>query len=311
VCLIEDLYVPSVRHNFDRIDDSIQRSGKRKINVLVIGGNASTMEALYILNDSSIAQLRDASFFVISPSASLPERLVEPMPSACFAPENLLELPNHEGMTAETIYLAALRDLEACKAAGLSVTDTLAPISRAVVSAVRLLSRDEQLEFAGYWGAELGRHQRRAGGDYADVVSSLSAQGRLQLVAGKFVEISTVNSAGAAFSYEVDGAVREFDERMTVVVNCSGFCPLHEIGKDSLLDTIVRNGTCRATSWGRGLVVNDDMEANDGLFVMGPLLAGNVVRGFPIWHVEHCGRISAFSATLGRTLVSRLAATSH
>jgi uncharacterized NAD(P)/FAD-binding protein YdhS len=134
------------------------------------------------------------------------------------------------------------------------------------------------------------------------------AQGRLELVAGKFLEVSGIDAAGAVFRYEDEGGARDFERRMTVIVNCSGFRPLHELSEESLLDNMVRHGTCRPTQWGRGIVVNDDMEANDGLFVMGPLLAGNVIGGFPVWHVEHCGRISSFSATLGGTLAARVAA---
>lgn len=307
-CLIEDLYVPSVTTNLDRVQRALRRCGDRKINVLIVGGNASTMEALYILNDTGFPELEEARFYVLSPSLSLPERLVDPTPSACFVPENLLELPARTELTARSVYDAALQDLAAGKVAGLTVSDTLVPISRAVISVLRLLSREEQLAFAGHWGAELGRHQRRAGNEYADVVTSLMSQGRLELVAGKFLEVAGINDAGAAFRYEVEGLARDFEQRMTVIVNCSGFRPLHELGEESLLDTMVRHGTCRPTQWGRGIVVNDDMEANDGLFVMGPLLAGNVIGGFPVWHVEHCGRISSFSATLGGTLAARVAA---
>ena len=55
-----------------------------------------------------------------------------------------------------------------------------------------------------------------------------------------------------------------------------------------------------------GLLVNDEMEASPGLFVLGPLLAGNVVKGTPIWHVEHCGRISHCASELAEILNKRL-----
>jgi uncharacterized NAD(P)/FAD-binding protein YdhS len=54
------------------------------------------------------------------------------------------------------------------------------------------------------------------------------------------------------------------------------------------------------------LLVNDEMEASPGLFVLGPLLAGNVVNGTAIWHVEHCGRISRFARDLAGILRERL-----
>jgi hypothetical protein len=48
------------------------------------------------------------------------------------------------------------------------------------------------------------------------------------------------------------------------------------------------------------------MEAAPGFYVMGPLLAGNVIDGSPVWHMEHCGRISAFGSALGPRLAQVL-----
>jgi hypothetical protein len=39
---------------------------------------------------------------------------------------------------------------------------------------------------------------------------------------------------------------------------------------------------------------------------MGPLLAGNLVHGAPLWHMEHCGRISTFGTAFGRELARDL-----
>jgi len=48
------------------------------------------------------------------------------------------------------------------------------------------------------------------------------------------------------------------------------------------------------------------MEAARGLFALGPLLAGNVISGMPVWHLEHCGRISVFAENLAKELASQL-----
>jgi hypothetical protein len=51
--------------------------------------------------------------------------------------------------------------------------------------------------------------------------------------------------------------------------------------------------------------------AADRLYVMGPLLSGNLVEGRPVWHMEHCGRISSYGAELGRRLASELSGSSE
>ena len=58
---------------------------------------------------------------------------------------------------------------------------------------------------------------------------------------------------------------------------------------------------------GAGIAVGDGLEAADRIHVMGPLLAGNVVDGGPVWHMEHCGRISAYGDRFGRRLSTVLA----
>ena len=55
-----------------------------------------------------------------------------------------------------------------------------------------------------------------------------------------------------------------------------------------------------------GIAVGPGLRAADGLYVMGPLLAGNIVQGRPVWHMEHCGRISAYGSRLGRQLAQEL-----
>jgi uncharacterized NAD(P)/FAD-binding protein YdhS len=71
---------------------------------------------------------------------------------------------------------------------------------------------------------------------------------------------------------------------------------------------LISSGVCRATPYGGGIAVDASLAAAPGFYVMGPLLAGNVINGSPIWHMEHCGRISAFGSALGprlaRTLVT-------
>jgi uncharacterized NAD(P)/FAD-binding protein YdhS len=309
-CLIDEPYEPSVASTMDRIHRSLtdafdSSAHTAPARVLLVGGNASTLEMLYLLNDSGHPGLRNAEFFVLSPRGVLPERLVAANPDANFGPL-ALEALEPTTCTAEEVYLAAIADVARGSSDGLTISDTLSPISRAVGGIVAKLSHAEQLSFAEVWGVEIGRFQRRAGTEYSDLVESLIGLRRLHLVAGHFASVVTSDGGRATFEYNTADGVQRFPMPMDVMINCSGFSPVDRQRSATLLDQLLADGVCATTRGGRGIAVNDDMEANRDLFVMGPMLAGNVTARGAIWHMEHCGRVSTFGAVLGETIADRI-----
>jgi uncharacterized NAD(P)/FAD-binding protein YdhS len=282
-----------------------QRPEGRPPHVVMIGGNAGSMDMLYQLNDTAGARAREAIFTVISPSGQLPERIDDLHTPEPFRAEQLEALV-HADLDAASIYRAALDDIARGRAAGLSVADTLGPISQAVVRLVRLLSADQAAEFADRWGVELGRHQRRAGWEYCEVVEHLAAENRLRLVAGSFVDVVADERHQVHVRYERDGVLRTLELSVDAVVNCGGPARSLQHTAPPLLAQLVTSGLCRLTPSGGGIAVDPSLAAAPGLYVMGPLLAGNLVKGSPVWHMEHCGRISAFGSALGADLARTL-----
>jgi uncharacterized NAD(P)/FAD-binding protein YdhS len=283
-----------------------QRPEGRPGHVVVIGGNAGTMDMLYQLNNVLDPRAQQAVFTVLSPSGQLPERVSDQHVPEPFRPERLEALSRADAVQAVSIYRAAVADIAWGRAAGLLVADTLAPISAAVVRLLHLLSEDQAAEFADRWGVELGRHQRRAGWEYCEVVEELTAEDRIRVVAGSFIDVVTDERAGARVRFETAGRLHELERPVDAVVNCGG--PARSLAHTAppLLAQLVTAGLCRPTPSGGGIAVDPSLEAAPGLFVMGPLLAGNVVRGAPVWHMEHCGRISAFGSALGAELARPL-----
>lgn len=292
-----------------RIREAVEkRPDDRPPHVVILGGNAGTMDMLYQLNDLSGAVARRTVFTIVSPSGQLPERVDDQYVPEPFRPERLEELALSGAFDAASIYRAAVADIARGRVAGLSVADTLAPISRAVVQLVRALSEEQALEFADRWGVELGRHQRRAGWEYCEVVEQLVAEDRIRLVGGAFVDVIPNGEQGARVRYEADGNLRELDEPADAVLNCAGPARSLEQTAPPLLAQLITDGLCRPTPSGGGIAVDSSLEAAPGLYVMGPLLAGNMVMGSPVWHMEHCGRISVFGSALGAQLARPLVA---
>lgn len=293
----------------ERIRHALERLGPEgpPPHVVLIGGNAGTMDMLYQVNDLEIVGRQRTEFTVLTPGGQLPERM-ERSGRGAFTADVLAGLRGAETVRAAAVYEAAQADLARGRAAGYSVADTLAPISQGVVALLPKLSEDEVLEFAGHWGVELGRHQRRAGWEYWEVVDELTDQGRLSTVAGSFTGLAATEGRGVRVAYEREGQTAELGLPADVVVNCGGPPRLLVDADPSLVARLIGDGVVRPTRYGGGLAVQPSLEAAPRLHVMGPLLAGNLVQGSPVWHMEHCGRISAFGTGLGRQLADSLTA---
>lgn len=291
----------------DRIESLVTRqdAAQEPPHIVMIGGNAGTMDMLYQVANLPVIAARGARFTVLSPRGELPERM--DAPRAGFRAELLQALRDQDRVRAAAVYEAAIGDLARGRAAGYSVADTLSPISQGVVGVLPRLSVDEALEFAGHWGVELGRHQRRAGWEYCEVVDELTAQGRLTPVAGSFAGIDGGNGRGVRVLFDDrDGLASELDRPADVVINCGGPAGRLQDTAPSLVAELISSGVCRPTRYGGGIAVDASLEAAPGFFVMGPLLAGNVINGSPVWHMEHCGRISTFGSALGPRLARSL-----
>lgn len=282
-------------------------SRQRPPHVVILGGNASAMDVLFQVNDLTGPGTTDAVITVLSPRGELPARIEEPASAPGYRPQALEGLADADAVRAADIYEAAVRDIDRGRDAGFSPAHTLRPVSQAVVALLPRLSPEETAEFAGRWGVQLGRHQRRAGLEYWGVVDRLTAEGRFRLVPGAFTGLA-VDPDGTAHVEHVGatGPVR-LDLPADVVINCAG--PSGDVRVDAprLLEQLLGEGVCAASRHGAGIAVRTGLQAAEGLYVMGPLLAGNLVDGGPVWHLEHCGRISAYGGKLGRELAGTLA----
>lgn len=272
-------------------------------HVVVIGGNAGAMDVLHLVADLGEEVLRGAVVTVLSPGGRLPARATGSDDGPARSPRRLSSLAGSADVRAADVHDAAVADIAEGEAAGLSAARTLGPVSAAVGQLLPRLSPDQAREFAVNWGVELGRHQRRAGWEYHEVVDDLVSAGRLQVVPGSLADAWYVPE-GVCVRVTHDGNTAELPLPADVVLNCTG--PARDFRDMPVVADLVATGTCRGTGGGRGIAVDDDLSAAPGLYVMGPLLAGNLVDGSPLWHLEHCGRISSLGAALGLRLAEQL-----
>ena len=306
VCLIDDPYEPGVAIAMSRIEHAVS-SISGQSDVLILGGNASALEMIFRLRDNDRIRPRLGHIWVASPSGVLPRRLVPPDPTAAFDPTHMKRLLEVGDVTAQAVHDAMRADIEAGARQGVAIADTLAPIFGRLGSALSRLDLSEKQAFATTWGLKLVRFQRRAGAEFSDMVDALTDDGTLHVLPVAFVEVGPRTDDGVSFFHRTDEdpSVREHSVTVQVIVNCTGSATLHGSGSTGLIEALAQRGLVQLNASGRGVVVDDTLQANDGLFVLGPLMSGNVIGGAPVWHMEDCGRIISYADRLAECVGAR------
>jgi uncharacterized NAD(P)/FAD-binding protein YdhS len=299
------MYVPSLDANIDRICKHLQASARPSHRqVTIVGSNAGTLDALYALNNSPAATSSIEKFIIISPNAAFPHRISREVTAIQYRAEQTIALAAATPFTARQILEAVERDVAAATAAGINISDIYLELSKAVIAALNLLNLAEQQQFVSKYAVEIGKLQRRAGGEYLDVVESLIDRAKLEFVKGKFVGYRPQLNGDFACEYR-DSETQQLgvlDAPVGVVINCAGF---QDVTRSSavLIQNLIRRGICQANESKRGFAIDKNFKANDNCYVMGPLVAGNIDGEFKVWHAESCQRIISLSKQLAAVLV--------
>ena len=304
ICYIDNMYEPSLDFNIDRICKSLASSAHpSQRQVLIVGSNAGTLDALYSINNSKLATSLIDKFIVLSPNAAFPHRISREVVQTTYIPQHLLALVKSASFTAKQIFEAVQQDVANATAANINISDIYIDISKVVMQALNQLSFDEQKQFVFKYAVEIGKLQRRAGGEYLDVVDALICQNKLEFLKGRFVRFSAA-TGGSRCEY-LAGAEREqkvLNAPIGAIVNCAGF---QDVTKSSsvLIQNLIRRKICIPNDSNRGFVIDKNFEASKNCYVMGPLIAGNIDGNFKVWHAESCQRIIGLAQQLAQVLL--------
>ena len=304
ICYIDNMYEPSLDFNIDRICKSLASSAHpSQRQVLIVGSNAGTLDALYSINNSKLATSLIDKFIVLSPNAAFPHRISREVVQTTYIPQHLLALVKSASFTAKQIFEAVQQDVANATAANINISDIYIDISKVVMQVLNQLSFDEQKQFVFKYAVEIGKLQRRAGGEYLDVVDALICQNKLEFLKGRFVRFSAA-TGGSRCEY-LAGAEREqkvLNAPIGAIVNCAGF---QDVTKSSsvLIQNLIRRKICIPNDSNRGFVIDKNFEASKNCYVMGPLIAGNIDGNFKVWHAESCQRIIGLAQQLAQVLL--------
>lgn len=304
VCYIDNMYEPSLDFNIDRICKSLQQANSpSQRQILMVGSNAGTLDTLYNINNSKTAVSLIEKFVIISPNAAFPYRISKGIVDLNYRPQHLLALVETKSFTAKQMFGAIEQDVAVAIAQNINISDIHGDISKVTMQALNLLNPAEQKQFVIRYSVDIGKLQRRAGGEYLDVVNNLIAQQKLEFRKGKFVKYSAPVSGKSNCEYRDSENITHpvLDTPIKIIINCAGFQDVTK--SDSILiQNLIRRGICTPNDSNRGFIIDKNFKANKNCYLMGPLIAGNIDGDFKVWHAESCQRIISLSEKLAAAL---------
>jgi len=301
---INNPYKPSLKDVLEEIETYSKNRSDKKLNVLIVGANASGLEMSYKLNDVSEIRDRIDTVVFLSTQGLLPDAVVDQEGKSKFVPFHLQELINATSLTAKQIADATYKDLDYADKINLGAASTVEIISSAFGGLLSKLSVDELKKFTCVYGNEIGRRQRCAGYHYSKTIDQLKKEGRFVHIAGRFSTMILENDKTYKLEYldTQSSQNKIYEDPIDIVINCVGSTKLTSPEIPQMLSNLIKKGYCTPNESQIGFEVNEDMEASENLHIIGPLLAGNVFEGRAVWHVEHCGRIIWLSGLLANTM---------
>lgn len=288
--------------SFDDVLSSLQKDVQNQgapYRILIIGSNASASEVIYSLYWSE--SIRDSLQLIsLSPSGMLPvrENLSD---REAYVPEFLLKLENTGVSSAKVLHDTAILDLKNARSLKYDLSLFMPSISEVVNRLLATLITAEVREFVAYYGHSLGRYQRRIGSEYYSAATEFQAEDKLEVLLGKFVEVS--DSGVVSYLPSSSNEVVTYPQPIDTVINCGGTESVSHDSSSRLIRNLVVGEMLRPSRSGRGIDLDNQMQCAPNMYVVGPLLADNIIKKENIWHAEHCGRIIRYARQLATELV--------
>ena len=304
--LVHDLYDPGLDATLARLHEHLAAAPADDRRVLVVGGNASALE--FVLASRGLLDELGARLTVLSPGG-------RPRNWRRSTPGETAELPalaalkasadDGENLTAAKLYEAVATDLHGAVRAGTDVAAVRAMVPAIPFFLPRLSDR-ERAALATRYGMAITNLLRQ---DCGDAVASLEAsveRGTVDFLAGRFARCRSVGPSFEVTVADGRGDERPLPDRYDAVVGTVGFEGVSGT-RAPLVRQLLDAGIVEASGSDAGLRVDEGYRAAPGVYVMGPLLAGNAHPHLLVWHAESVRRIMSLApeaaASIARELI--------
>ena len=299
---INDMYEPSANENIKTIQTALSKTtdaGDR--NILIIGSNASSIEILYLLEGLPALRALINKIVIISTSGILPYHIsTETLESH---PIPALDKLKAEGnYTIKTLSEAAGTDLKLALQNGANM-DYVATIISSTLKMMEVLGEEAKKEFYCIYGLKLRDSFRRSGPEYKNGSQVLIDQDQVLILKGRF-QNTQQSENGVLINYTdtATGKQQTHPLNFKAIINCSGSDNLDQ-SSSRLLYNLTNNHICRMNLSGKGFEVNEKFEAAPNLYIMGPLLGGNVNKLIHFWQLENVSRLTYLAPYLVTELI--------
>lgn len=273
--------------------------------IVLVGSNASAMETVYAIRNTPDLLDPVAKVVVISGSGLLPDAAI--FGPVLFEAEHLKALIGRSALP-DDLFQAARRDALAATALGLSSLQYSAPVCDAFRAIFCYLSAEEKRKFVERYGLRFTALNRHAPPEYSAATRHLKSMGKLRIVSARVTDIEPATNRGSGFSIKAM-APNDFPFQLfsSAVINCSGAGAL-ALTSNGLLRSILREGSeiAQMNRSQMGIRVGENFEASNGVFVIGPLLAGHTGDKDSIWNLESAPRIDALAQRFSLMLADRI-----
>ncbi|BBZ27091.1 hypothetical protein MMAD_13860 [Mycolicibacterium madagascariense] len=303
--LVHDLYDPGLDETLARLREQLGAAAPEDRRVLIAGGNASALE--FVLASRGILDELGARLTVLSPGG-------RPRNWRRKTPGEVAELPalaaltaraaDGENLTAAELFEAVAADLRDSVRAGTDVAAVQAMVP-AIPSFLPRLSDRERSALATRHGMAITTLLRQDCGDAVAVLEALVERGAVDFQAGRYVGCRPVGRAFEVTIADGRGEQRALPVRYAAVVGAVGFEGVSHTGAP-LLRQLLDAGIVEASGSDAGLRVDEQFQAAPGLYVMGPLLAGNAHPRLLVWHAESVRRIMSLAPEAAKSIAREM-----
>ena len=302
-CIVNDPYEANgLDANHESMMRSIQSRRTGVVKILLLGANASAMESIYLLSKWSKRMEQPIKVVVVSTIGEFPAKISDVVDDSVANVPEIVDYVTQGSITSDGLYKAALKGLKRLKIQGKSLECYNRSIDLAVLNALNAMDDQVRLEFLREKCNALGRYKRRAEKHYHNTMASMLESGELSIISGHLKSVSASQGSVSAKIETSSGELR--DIHADGLINCGTSEQLNVHSSNPLIASLVKSGLAEVDASGNCFkTVNGGFSVSNGIHIIGPLLAGNVVNNEPVWHLEHCGRIIRFSKAIAQELL--------
>lgn len=296
---INDIYRDSLPETLRRIGKLLNEDNNRLKNVLIIGAGISALELIYHFENKILKQID--KLYIISSAEILPGGVKNRITESRFVPPCLTGLKTLNDYTADQIFQCFVEDSKLACILDINHENYCTTMWAIIQSLVNALKPKEQFNFVLHYEDRIKSNLGRASGHYFDKLQLLVHHKKIEFIKGNFEK---ANEFGFEYRELTTDNKVQINSRADIIINCAETDTISKHRPESdLVKNLINRKICKPNPSLKGFCVNSKFEASTNFYIMGPLLAGNLIGKHKIWHADSCKGIYELTYDLQKYLL--------